>query len=139
VETRNLFARLGRARRRRNRDEAPGGAAPGSPPGIGISIQRDGARVRVALVGELDLGTVPAVARQLEQIQAEKPETIEIDVRRLDFLDSTGLGLLFGANRRAREAGRRLVLLKGEGPIDRILELAKVEDVIDTIQEPAAN
>jgi anti-sigma B factor antagonist len=137
--TRSLLARLGLARRRTKHHEGPGAPAPDSPPGIGVSVQRDGERVRIGLVGELDLGTVPAVARQLEQIQAEQPGTIEIDVRRLEFLDSTGLGLLFGANRRAREAGRRLVLLKGEGPIDRILELAHVEDVIDTIQEPAAN
>jgi anti-anti-sigma regulatory factor len=51
-------------------------------------------------------------------------------------MDSSGLGRLFAANRRAREVGRRLVLLKADGPIDRVLELARVEDVIDTVEEP---
>ena len=113
-------------------------AAPDPKSDLGVSIARGGERVRITLAGELDLRTCPALTRRLEEVEADTPETIEIDLRRLEFLDSTGLGVLFAANRRAREAGRRLVLLKGEGPIDRILEIAHVEDVIDTVEEPSA-
>ena len=105
---------------------------------LGVSVSRSGDRARIALAGELDLSTAPALTRRLAEAEAGAPATLEIDLRRLEFLDSTGLAVLFDANRRAREEGRRLVLLKGEGPIDRILELARVEDVIDTVQEPAA-
>jgi anti-anti-sigma factor len=62
---------------------------------------------------------------------------LEIDLRALTFMDSTGLAQLFAANRRAREQGRRVVILKGPGPIDRVLDLAKVEDAIDVVSEPS--
>lgn len=112
-------------------------SAEGAAPGLGIAVSLDGDHVRVALVGELDLGSAVALERKLEEVEARSPATIELDLRRLDFMDSTGISLLFRANRRAREDGRRVVLLKGEGPIDRILELARVEDAIDTVAEPS--
>jgi RND superfamily putative drug exporter len=106
---------------------------------LGILVGRDGDRVRVALTGELDLSSAPALTRELERVEAERPATIELDLRRLEFMDSVGIAVLVKANRRAREEGRRLMLLKGEGPIDRILAVARVEDVIDTVAAPAGS
>jgi anti-anti-sigma factor len=94
-------------------------------------------RARIRLNGELDLGGAPAVAARLAALEADEPELLEIDVRGLTFMDSSGLAELFGANRRAREAGRRIVVIKDNGPIDRLLNLARVEDVIDVVDLPA--
>ncbi|HEX8066282.1 MAG TPA: STAS domain-containing protein [Thermoleophilaceae bacterium] len=105
-------------------------------PRLGIAVSAHGERTRIVLAGELDLATTPLFSRAIVAVEQQGPELIEIDIRGLTFMDSSGLGRLFAANRRAREVGRRLVLLKADGPIDRVLELARVEDVIDTVEEP---
>jgi anti-anti-sigma regulatory factor len=53
-------------------------------------------------------------------------------------MDSSGLQELFTANRRAREQGRRLVLVRGSKPIDRVLDLVRADAAIETVDDPAA-
>ena len=90
-----------------------------------MTVATTGERAQVIVSGELDLLTAEMFRERLAEVQAERPEVVEVDVRRLDFLDSSGLAVLFAANRRACEEGWRLVLLKGAGPRDRGLALAR--------------
>jgi anti-anti-sigma regulatory factor len=52
-------------------------------------------------------------------------------------MDSTGLKELVGATRRARAAQRRLVLVTGMQPIDRILAVSGVDETLETTADPA--
>jgi anti-anti-sigma factor len=102
-------------------------------------VSQSGAdRARIRLNGELDLGSAPAFVARLAELEAGAPELLEIDLRGLTFMDSSGLAELFGANRRARERGGRIVIVKDHGPIERVLNLARVEDVIDVVDLPTA-
>ena len=61
-----------------------------------------------------------------------------MDLRELEFLDSTGLSVLVKANRRAVEAGQRFALVRGGPQVQRLLELTGVADrltVVDTPEE----
>ena len=98
--------------------------------------QRDG-QVRVVLGGELDMATAPELEEQLSEIESHDPPVLVIDLRALEFMDSSGLHQLFMANRRAREQRRRLVLVRGSKPIDRVLEVARAGDAIETVDDPA--
>jgi anti-sigma B factor antagonist len=60
-----------------------------------------------------------------------------VDLRGLTFMDSTGLHELFEARRRASAEGRRLVLVKGSEPIDRVLEIVRADSVVETVVDPA--
>jgi anti-anti-sigma factor len=124
------------------RRPAPRGAPPADPETYGatltLAVERVNGLAKISLDGELDLSNVDDFSTALHEIEAERPDVLEIDVRKLTFMDSTGLAQLFAANRRAREQGRRIVILKGPGPIDRVLALAKVEDAIDVVSEPGS-
>ena len=114
------------------------------PPGeqlatdLEIVAQPGSDRARIRLDGELDLGSAPAFAARLAELEAGEPELLEIDLRGLSFMDSSGLAELFGANRRARERGGRIVVVKDHGPIERVLNIARVEDVIEVVDVPVA-
>jgi anti-anti-sigma factor len=124
-----LRSRLGRPT-----DPEPAYEARSAP--LTATVERVNGLARIALFGELDLSSVDGFTRPLAEIEAERPDVLEIDLRGLQFMDSTGLAQLFAANRRAREQGRRVVILKGPGPIERVLALAKIEDAIDVVTEP---
>ena len=93
--------------------------------------------VRLRLDGELDLVTAPWLARRLGKVEATNPALLLIDLRDLTFMDSSGLRELFSAQRRARAAGRRLVLVKGSAPIDRVLEMVRADAAMETVDDPA--
>ena len=69
--------------------------------------------VHVALKGELDLSTVGKVQDELRRVEADEPPVVVLDLSRLTFLDSTGLRCLVTADERARDAGRRVVIVRG--------------------------
>ena len=78
--------------------------------------------------GELDLSTGPRVEEELRRAEADQPDTLVLDLREVTFFDSTGLQLVLDADVRAREEGRVLIVLPGDGEPRRILELAEVAD-----------
>ncbi len=66
----------------------------------------------VALTGEHGSYTAEKLARQLAAL-LEEEVGVEIDLRQATFIDSTVIGALIAAHRRAREAGLDFVLRVG--------------------------
>ena len=84
--------------------------------------------VRILVRGELDMDTGPRLESELREVEADEPAMLVLDLREVSFFDSTGLQLVLDADVRAREQGRRFVVLPGEGEPLRVLELADVVD-----------
>lgn len=102
---------------------------------LGVEREERGKSVRIRLTGELDLATRGLLAGELEQVEGDWPELIVIDLQGLDYMDSAGLGELIGAARRARSDGRRVVLVRGPAPIERILDLASVDGLLERVPD----
>jgi anti-anti-sigma factor len=74
----------------------------------------------VQVAGELDIETSP----QLEQTLREpSSQLVVLDLRELAFMDSSGVHAIVNASARARQLGRRLVLLRGPPDVDRVFGL----------------
>jgi anti-anti-sigma factor len=97
---------------------------------------RDGL-VHVALMGELDLSTVAKVQEELRKIEAGSPPTVVMDLSKLTFLDSTGLRCIVTADERAREAGRRVVIVRGPDPVQRVFAITRLEERLEMVDDAA--
>jgi anti-anti-sigma factor len=98
---------------------------------------RDGF-VHVALMGELDLSTVAKVQEALRKIEAGSPPTLVVDLSKLTFLDSTGLRCIVTADERAREQGRRVVIVRGPDPVQRVFAITRLEERLEMVDDAAA-
>jgi RND superfamily putative drug exporter len=108
------------------------------PSRLAVDVDRSGRRVILLLQGELDLETAPQFREHLAEAEAGA-ETVVVDLRDVTFVDSCGIGELVGAQQRAHRAGRRLVVVKGEGtPIDEVLNMAALDTSLETRVDPAA-
>lgn len=85
------------------------------------------------LVGELDLSTAGPLKLRLELVEREEPELFVIDLRRVTFMDSIGLGILLAHRLRASQAGRRLALVQGPQPIQDLFQLTGTQDQFDWV------
>ncbi len=82
----------------------------------------DGATV-VEVAGEIDLHWAPQLrAALIEASAAEKP-CVVVDLGEVSFLDSTGIGVLVGALKRAREKGGALGFCGVKGRVRRVFEV----------------
>jgi anti-sigma B factor antagonist len=91
--------------------------------------QRGGASV-VIPTGELDLATAPALEASLTRAFDEIGSgRVVLDLRELEFIDSSGLRTLLTARKRADEAGADFSLVAGHRGLERTLEIAGVHKV----------
>jgi anti-anti-sigma factor len=94
--------------------------------------------VRLALNGELDISSAARVEDEMARIEAARPRAIVLDLRELEFMDSTGLRTIVGADARAREHGWRLTIVRGPDAVQRIFSVTKLDERLDIVDEPAA-
>jgi stage II sporulation protein AA (anti-sigma F factor antagonist) len=99
--------------------------------------ERDGL-IRIELRGELDLATAPQVEEALEGAESGEPPLIALDLSQLSFLDSSGLRTIVAADGRAREAGRRLTVVKGPEAVQRVFTITGLEDRLELVEDASA-
>ena len=100
------------------------------------TIEGDGF-VRLELRGELDLSTVGKVEDELKRAEADAPPFVVLDFTQLSFLDSTGLRLVVTADKRAREAGRRLAVIKGPDTVQRVFAITRLDERLEMVDDVA--
>jgi anti-sigma B factor antagonist len=86
--------------------------------------------------GELDLASSPALQEELDRVATSEAQLLIIDLRALDFMDSTGLSVLVRAHQRAEEQGRELAMVKGPQQVQRLLSLTGVADRLTLADSP---
>jgi anti-anti-sigma factor len=101
------------------------------------SEDRDGL-VQIALRGELDLSSAAKLQEELRRVEATSPPVLVLDLSKLVFLDSTGLRCLVTADERAREAGRRLVIVRGPDPVQRVFAITRLEERLEMVDDASA-
>ena len=90
--------------------------------------------VRLALAGELDVCTAKAVRAQLDALEPGFSRLV-VDLRRLTFMDSTGVRLLLDVHDAAGRDGHELVVVNGSRPVARVLELTGVDRLLPLVNE----
>jgi anti-sigma B factor antagonist len=108
---------------------------------LSLSTRTEGDRTVVEVGGEIDVYTAPRLREQLVDLVADGKYHLVVDMERVDFLDSTGLGVLVGGLKRVRahDGSLRLVctqerILK----IFRITGLTKVFPIHDSVEDAVA-
>lgn len=97
-----------------------------------VRVERHADHLRLVLTGELDLHREATLRGSLDGVLAEEaPARLVLDVRGLQFLDSSGLRALLTCRDRARAVGVPLTLAVTPGPVTRLLDLAGVRSWFD--------
>jgi anti-sigma B factor antagonist len=95
---------------------------------------QDGSTVRLRPAGELDLSSVPQLEQSLRAALEGGAKHVVIDLRGLEFMDSTGLTLLMRWQRESRRDGFELALVRGDERIHRLFELTAMEPLFTFVE-----
>lgn len=92
----------------------------------------------IALTGELDVAGAGLLENELRRVAADHDvRGLVLDLRELDFMDSTGLRLLVLADDRARTEGRAFTLVRGKPDVHRVLEITRMTDRLTIVDDPS--
>jgi anti-sigma B factor antagonist len=105
---------------------------------LDVHTETQGNAVRIALSGELDISTAPRVEEELRRVEEDRPSVIVLDLRELEFMDSTGLRVIVSADGRAREEDRSLRLVRGPEAVQRIFRVTRLDERLEIGDDPDA-
>lgn len=96
---------------------------------LGLAVSEQAGWVVLAVSGEVDVATAPRLREQLIDLVNAGSTRIVIDLDNVEFLDSTGLGVLVGALKRVRTAKGELALVCSEQRILKLFEITGLTKV----------
>ena len=97
---------------------------------FGIDVSEQDGCVVVAVKGEVDLATAPALKSRLLELVSEGKTEIVVDLTSTDFLDSTGLGAVVAAYKRVRAHEGHLRLVATSARVKRVFEITNLDRVV---------
>jgi anti-sigma B factor antagonist len=92
-------------------------------PDLVLTTEIEGDRTVIAIKGELDAYTAPALEDQIATLIAGEAPTVVLDLSETGFLDSSGLRAILTAHRKLTAAQGTLLLRTPSEPVTRLLEI----------------
>jgi len=80
--------------------------------------------------GEVDISTAPQLREYLDGAYQEKKADILLHLDDLNYMDSTGLGVIIGAFGRMQETENRITLVNPKGNIKKLLSITSLDRIL---------
>lgn len=101
-----------------------------------INCERKGETVIFTPKGDVDHHSANIIKKMIDsELFVERPKEMYLDLSKVDFMDSSGLGLILGRYRIATELGVSFSVLNPNSAAERILKLAGCERMINIVRK----
>ncbi|MFE6161656.1 STAS domain-containing protein [Streptomyces sp. NPDC056486] len=105
---------------------------------VRVGVARAEGRVTICVAGELDIDSVPVLARELNDAIERPADHILLDLSRVTFCGTAAVALLVDAHIRAAAAGGSLLVERAHSAVLRPLQLCGDAEGLQVTQELAA-
>jgi anti-sigma B factor antagonist len=85
----------------------------------------------IELEGEVDVYTAPQLKQQMINLLESGAKELIVDLTKVDYLDSTALGVLIGGLKRMREREGNMVLVCPSPRILRVFEITGLDKIFE--------
>ena len=83
----------------------------------------------VTLAGELDVSTADELKKSLHKLVDEKNIDMKLNLENLDYIDSTGLGVMIGILKRLKIENKEVYIEKPKNNVRRIFNITGLDKV----------
>jgi anti-sigma B factor antagonist len=107
------------------------------PTPFSLEVEDRGGRIVVTVAGELDLATAGELEDVVLPVVRDGRHAV-LDLRRLEFMDSSGVRVIVAAHTAAQDSGGRLSLVRAApgSAVQRVLEISGLETILDLVDAP---
>lgn len=92
------------------------------------AVEQDGVTT-VTVAGEVDLHSASQLRNFLTRLFSEGARRFVVDMQKVEFLDTTGLGVLVAGLKRAESEGGSLEIVCSQARVLRVFNLTGLDDV----------
>lgn len=106
----------------------------------GFDSEFDGITLKIKLRGEIDHHTAAVVRVNIDElIRSRVPRILSLDMSAVDFMDSSGLGLIMGRYSLMQSVGGEMYVLDPSPATEKIMNLAGMERMVKIKRSRVAN
>jgi anti-sigma B factor antagonist len=98
--------------------------------GLTVTRQDDPGETRLRLEGALDVTSAPELRILIDDLVAQKPAKVVVDLSALRLIDSSGVGTLVSLYKRLKTVGGKLVLEGVRDQPRQILQLLNLDRIL---------
>lgn len=97
-----------------------------------VTFSLDGTTLTASLSGEIDQHTAAIIRAKIDgRINASAPNVLALDMNRVSFMDSSGIGLIMGRYKKMQQSGGRLVLCNLPSHCERIVAMSGITRILN--------
>ena len=98
---------------------------------LSLTARAEGGRTVIEVAGEIDVYTAPKLREKIATLVDDGEHHLVIDLERVEFLDSTGLGALIGGLKRVRNHDGSLSLVCTRERLLKLFRITGLNKVFD--------
>ena len=96
-----------------------------------IKLYNDGRRMTAALIGDIDHHAARGMRQELDEVIARScPETLILDFQQVEFMDSSGIGLILGRLKSVRAYGGDIIIKNAQAGIAAVIKLSGLASLL---------
>ena len=96
-----------------------------------VSVSMGGTDMLCSIHGDIDHHNARVIRMQIDDaLYKQRPRKLTLDLSRVEFMDSSGLGLILGRFNKASEIGTEFTLLNPADSVRKILDVAGIARMI---------
>ncbi len=96
-----------------------------------IDLSTVGEWVVIAVIGEIELATAPRLRQQVVTVVGEGHIKIVLDLSKVDFVDSIGLGVIVSVLKRVRSRNGDLIVAGPAPRVRALFELTRLDEIVE--------
>lgn len=104
---------------------------------VNVQFREDGSVLRGYIEGEIDTFTAPILREELETVRIVEGRKIELDLSKINYMDSTGLGIFVAFYKKVIRENASLKLVNLSTRLVRLFEITGLSELmsIETDEE----
>jgi stage II sporulation protein AA (anti-sigma F factor antagonist) len=99
-----------------------------------VIIELKESSVEVFLSGDIDHNNAGAIRSDIDfAIDRHRPKTLILNFSKVDFMDSSGIGLIMGRYKHLQPFGGKLIVSGTSGTIRKVMKIAGIEKLAEIL------
>jgi anti-sigma B factor antagonist len=98
---------------------------------MNITVNDQGSTINVVISGDIEMMTIKELKEKLLDLGNEADKDIQLDLANVDYIDSSGVGVLISLMKLQKKKGKTLKIDKVSDKVLSVLKLSSLSDVFD--------
>lgn len=99
-------------------------------------IERNNDTVYIEPEGEISFSTVPAIKREIDNFLRQEDKKVVLNLSKIEFVDSKGLGLIISIFKRMKQLGGELIVEYPQLGVQKLIEMTRLDQMFQVIKTP---